>query len=75
MAQITLYGIALGVAECKSEVERKEMRKKAGEYLDRAEQLKEILKDLEGIVVTSALSLFLRPLQWRRVCGQTHIMT
>ena len=39
----------LCLAECKSEVERKEMRKKAGEYLDRAEQLKKILKDFEGI--------------------------
>ena len=30
MTQTTLYGIALCLAECKSEVERKEMRKKEG---------------------------------------------
>ena len=34
--------------ECKSEVEKKDLRKKAEEYLSRAEQLKQMIKDNEG---------------------------
>ena len=37
------------IAECKLEAEKKEMKKKAEEYLARAEQLKKRVKDLEGI--------------------------
>ena len=36
------------IAECKLEAEKKEMKKKAEEYLARAERLKERVKDLEG---------------------------
>ena len=37
------------ISESKSEVEKKELRKKAEEYLARAEQLKLKLKDKEGM--------------------------
>ena len=35
-------------AECKGEEEKKELRKKAEEYLARAEQLKQQVKDQDG---------------------------
>ena len=43
------YYTYIFIAECKLEAEKKEMKKKAEEYLARAEQLKKRVKDLEGI--------------------------
>ncbi len=37
------------VAGLKSEIEKKELRKKAEEYLNRAEKLKKIVKSQEGL--------------------------
>ena len=45
--EINLWYYNIIIAECKLEAERKEMKKKAEEYLARAERLKKI-KDLEG---------------------------
>ena len=46
--EINLWYYNIIIAECKLEAERKEMKKKVEEYLARAEQLKKIVKDLEG---------------------------
>ena len=39
-----------GNTECKTEEERRDLRKKAKEYLARAEQLKKQVKEQDGII-------------------------
>ena len=44
------YVVWSGNTECKTEEEKRDLRKKAKEYLGRAEQLKKQVKEQDGII-------------------------